>query len=287
MKEIQRVAVVGAGTMGQGIAQVCASGGLETLLFDVREEQTDSALKAIDRNLNELVEKGKLTESMRSSTRSNIHAVSAVKSLAADLIIEAAVEELGIKQQLFLELEDVNTPDAILATNTSSLSITSIASRLQYPERFVGIHFFNPADRMKLVEIISGPRTSSSVMEAVRQFLRRVQKTAVLAKDSPGFIVNRVARHYYGESLRILEEQGAGANTIDALMRSAGFKMGPFELMDLIGLDTNLAVTKSVYAGFNRHARFQPSPIQEKLVREGNVGRKSGRGFYNYRAKDA
>ncbi len=282
---IRTVAVIGAGTMGLGIAQVCASSGFTTLLFDVNKEQLISAVEVIIKNLAQSVAKGKCTEEQKRDTLSRIHTVSEITALKADLVIEAAVEKLEIKQELFSQLEKINEGKTILATNTSSISVTQIFSALRDPVRAIGLHFFNPADRMKLVEIISGAHTDPALVQTMKDFCQQLRKTCVLAKDSPGFIVNRVARHFYVESLKLLEEKTAGVPAIDALLRSAGFKMGPFELMDLIGVDTNLAVTKSVYRGFQQDPKFKPSRIQQQLVDEGHYGRKTGRGFYEYSPK--
>jgi 3-hydroxybutyryl-CoA dehydrogenase len=282
MKEIQTVAVIGAGTMGLGIAQVCAQAGYTTSLFDTRPEQTTYALTTITNNLAVAVDKGKIEESQRVDTLERLILNYQLEDVEADLVIEAAVEKLEVKQQLFLTLEKANKGQAILASNTSSISITQIAMVLQDPTRCIGLHFFNPADRMKLVEIVSGTSTDPNLVGILKEFCVRIKKTAVVAKDSPGFIVNRVARPYYVEALKFLDEKAGTVGSIDALMRSAGFRMGPFELMDLIGLDTNLAVTTSVYEGFNKDSRFTPSPIQQQLVNEGNLGRKSGKGFYSY-----
>lgn len=282
---IRTVAVVGAGTMGAGIAQVCALSGFTTLLFDTREEQVAAALRTIDKNLLSAIEKGKLTEQKRTETRNRVSAVRMLTDLKADLIIEAAVENLEVKQSLFAELEKINNYNSILATNTSSISVTAIAAALKDPGRCIGLHFFNPADRMRLVEVIPGKLTAQDIVSEINSFSRQLGKTIVTAKDSPGFIVNRIARHFYGESLKLLEEEVAGVSSIDTLLRSAGFKMGPFELMDLIGVETNLSVTKSVYEGFKRNPKFKPSTIQQKLVDEGHFGRKSGRGFYDYSRK--
>ncbi len=282
---IHTVAVVGAGTMGLGIAQVCATAGFNTLLFDVNPNQAGTALEIIKRNLAISVELGKRTKTDADQSLERIRGVKDLDELRVDLVIEAAVEKLEIKQQLFSRLEDVNGGRAILATNTSSISVGKIFSVMKNQSLGIGLHFFNPADRMKLVEIISGPETLPSLVDSMTSFCRQIGKIPVLAKDSPGFIVNRVARHFYVESLRILEEEGAKTETIDVLLRSAGFKMGPFELMDLIGVDTNLAVTRSIYKGFGQDSRFKPSPIQEKLVELGNYGRKTGRGFYDYSKK--
>ncbi len=282
---IHSVAVVGAGTMGQGIAQVCAAAGIKTLLYDVREEQAVAARRSINNKLSQGVKKGILSVREKERILLQIEPVSQLTLVKADLIIEAAVENLEVKQELFSSLEKINNGEAILATNTSSISITRIASGLNNPSVCIGLHFFNPADKMKLVEIISGHATSPKLTAVMKLFTERIGKTAVFAKDSPGFIVNRVARHFYVEALKLLEEKAADVPAIDALMRSAGFKMGPFELMDLIGLDTNLAVTRSVYEGFNRNPKFKPSVVQEQLVNSGCFGMKSGRGFYDYREK--
>jgi 3-hydroxybutyryl-CoA dehydrogenase len=285
MERIKTVGVVGAGTMGQGIAQVCAIHGFETILFDVQAAQVERALRQIGNNLEILGQKGKLTQEQRDTAQGRLGQTQSLAGLKADLIIEAAVERLEVKQEVFAELEAVNGGNAILATNTSSISVSKIASALQDPSRCIGLHFFNPADRMKLVEIISGEKTSPAVIGQIVEFSRMIEKTAVMAKDSPGFIVNRVARHYYVESLKLLSDQAAEVAGIDRLLRASGFKMGPFELMDLIGVDTNLSVTTSIYEGFGRAHKFAPSPIQQQLVREGHLGRKSGRGFYSYEEK--
>ena len=285
MKKIHTVAVVGAGTMGIGIAQVCAAAGFVTLLHDNNKNNLMAAMDSMARNLSQAVEKGRLTAEQKVKVLSRITAAHQLTDLKVDLVIEAAVEKLEIKQKLFSELEKINHGSAILATNTSSISVTKIGEALQDPSQCIGLHFFNPADRMKLVEIISGASTNPQLMGMMRDFASSIEKTAVLAKDSPGFIVNRVARHYYVESLKLLEENVAGVSSIDALMRSAGFKMGPFELMDLIGLDVNLAVTQSVYEGFRQNPKFKPSRTQQKLVEQGDVGRKSGKGFYDYSRK--
>ena len=285
METIRTVGVVGAGTMGQGIAQVCAAHGFETVLFDVNPTQAGRAIQQIGRGLKALVQKGKLTPGEREAIAGRIKSVQSLGELRADLVIEAAIERLDVKQQLFTQLESVNGGTAILATNTSSISVTKIASVLKDPSRCIGLHFFNPADRMKLVEIISGENTALAVKLQIAEFTRVIGKTAVMAKDSPGFIVNRVARHYYVESLKILADKAADVEGIDRLLRSSGFKMGPFELMDLIGVDTNLSVTTSIYEGFGRAHKFAPSPIQQQLVREEHLGRKSGKGFYSYEEK--
>ncbi len=282
MTRIHSIAVVGAGTMGLGIAQVCATAGFKTILFDISEQQLRSAREVIAKNLSFLVTKSKIGAEVRDKAISNISVTQELDEVQADLIIEAAVEKLSVKQQLFAKLEKVNSRNAIFATNTSSISVTSIFESLEDKSRCIGLHFFNPADRMVLVEIISGKHTDPALVEELEEFSIRIGKTTVLAKDSPGFIVNRVARHFYVESLKILEDGISPIKDIDALLRSSGFRMGPFELMDLIGLDTNLAVTTSVYEGFNRAQKFKPSETQQRLVAEGKLGKKSGVGFYEY-----
>ena len=284
-ERIHTVAVAGAGTMGLGIAQLCAVVGFNTLLYDLDKEQVTIALGTIDRNLTLSMEKGKISLQQKTEIHSRIKSISQLSELKADLVIEAVAERLEIKQQLFSELEKINGPETILASNTSSISITRIAAVLKRPSHCIGLHFFNPTDRMKLVEIISGAATDHETIEVIKKFSARIEKICVLAKDSPGFIVNRVARHFYGESLRLLEENVANVETIDALMRSTRFKMGPFELMDMIGVDTNLAVTKSVYEGFDQDPKFKPSHVQQQLVDLGSFGRKTGKGFYDYSTK--
>lgn len=282
MSEIRSVAVVGAGTMGLGIAQVFAQAGFVTTLFDLKAELVEKALAAIRKNLEGAVEKNKLTAAERDRTLSCLATVKGTHELKADLILEAVVEDLKVKQRLFSNIEAVNSPQTIFATNTSSLSVTAIASALVNPGNCVGLHFFNPAHIMKLVEVISGERTRPGLTDEMVSLVQRLGKIPVVAKDSPGFIVNRVARHFYLESLKLLEEGKSEMAGIDKLMRASGFKLGPFELMDLIGIDTNLAVTKAVYHGFNSAARFKPSSIQEEKVRLGQLGRKTGKGFYEY-----
>jgi 3-hydroxybutyryl-CoA dehydrogenase len=282
---IRTVAVIGAGTMGIGIAQVCATSGFHVQIFDINKDQVASALGLARKSLEQGVAKGKLTVEQSEQALARIRAANSMHKLKADLVIEAAVENLDVKHQIFSELETIDGNN-ILATNTSSISVTQIFSQLKNPSRGIGLHFFNPADRMKLVEIISGAKTDPTQVESMKQFCLAIGKIPVLAKDSPGFIVNRVARHFYVESLRLLEQNEADIEGIDALIQSAGFKMGPFELMDLIGVDTNLAVTRSIYEGFKRDSRFMPSVIQEKLVEQGYYGKKTGRGFYDYSNKD-
>jgi 3-hydroxybutyryl-CoA dehydrogenase len=280
--EIKTVGIAGAGTMGQGIAISCALAGYNTILFDVNAALSAKAIQLIQDSLDQSVAKGKLTQEARHEAFNRITIASHLQALKADLIIEAVVENLEVKKSLFTDFENINSGKAILATNTSSISITQIASTLQHPSQCVGLHFFNPAHLMKLVEVISGAQTSHEVVLQMKEFSVSLGKVAVEVKDSPGFIVNRVARHYYVESLMVLEDEIADHQTIDQLMKSAGFKMGPFELMDLIGIDVNYAVTTSVYEGFNKAMKFKPSAIQHEKIKAGHLGRKTNKGFYDY-----
>jgi 3-hydroxybutyryl-CoA dehydrogenase len=285
MGKIQTIGIAGAGTMGQGIAQVCATAGFTVVLYDVAETQLANAKNLIQKSLQVAVEKGKLKPDESSQVLSRIQFQPDINQLKADLIIEAAFEKLEIKKELFTRLEAINSESSILTTNTSSIPVTQIASALKHPQRFAGLHFFNPAPIMKLVEIISGVNTDAETVDALKAFCEKLGKTAVLAKDSPGFIVNRVARHYYVEALKLLEENVTDIQTIDALMKASGFKMGPFELMDLIGVDTNFSVTTSIYHAFHQDGKFRPSLIQQQKVDAGHHGRKSGKGFYEYTKK--
>jgi 3-hydroxybutyryl-CoA dehydrogenase len=279
---IKNIAVIGAGTMGQGIAQLCALAGYPVMLYDVEAEIIIAAKGAIRKNLETAVEKGKIGQQLKEETIARIQTVSDFRLLQVDLAIEAVVEKLEVKQKIFLELEKINAKDCILASNTSSIPITQIAAVLKHQDRFAGLHFFNPAPVMKLVEIIKGAATSEATADLLKKFTLSISKESVMAQDSPGFIVNRVARHFYVESLKIMEEGVAGFESIDALMKASGFKMGPFELMDLIGVDTNFSVTTSMYHAFHEDPKFRPSRIQKQKVDAGHHGRKSGRGFYEY-----
>jgi 3-hydroxybutyryl-CoA dehydrogenase len=279
---IKNVGVIGAGTMGLGIAQIAALAGYNVQLFDMVEGATEKALMRIKNNLLKGIEKGKLSQTDMEEALLRIVPAEKLENIKADLVIEAIVENLAIKQQLFIKLESIVEEKAILCTNTSSISVTKIATKLARPQRFVGMHFFNPAHIMRLVEVVSGSATSEGVLNEAVDFVKTLGKTPVIANDAPGFIVNRVARHFYVESLRVLEEQVAPVEDIDALIEATGFKMGPFKLMDLIGVDTNFAVTSTMYDGFHQDAKFRPSRIQAQMVAAGHHGRKSGRGFYAY-----
>jgi 3-hydroxybutyryl-CoA dehydrogenase len=282
ISNVKTIGILGAGTMGAGIAQLAAQAGYKTLLYDLSREQLDKGLKGIEDNLLKAVEKGIITQQTKLDTLSNLTLVDDIGQLKADVCIEAVVERLEVKVALFKQLAEINGPNCILATNTSSIPITRVAAAIPHPERVVGMHFFNPAHIMKLVEIISGAATSSEVASTIYQLALKMGKKPVYVTDSPGFIVNRVARHYYVEGLKLLEENVADHETIDALLESSGFKMGPFRLMDLIGVDTNYSVTSSMYESFHFDAKFRPSRIQQQKVDAGHFGRKTGKGFYQY-----
>jgi 3-hydroxybutyryl-CoA dehydrogenase len=285
MKNIETIAVAGAGTMGSGIAQVCASFGYNVILYDIQSTMLEKAKLAIYSSLQYLLDKDKLNVEEVALIESKIIYTSQIEHLKADLIFEAIIERLDLKHQFFKAVAAINPIDTILASNTSSIPITQIAAGIPNPERVLGIHFFNPAVIMKLVEIISGAHTDPKVANNCKSIIEAMGKTCVMAKDAPGFIVNRVARHYYVESLKVLEEKVASFEDIDVLMESSGFKMGPFRLMDLIGVDTNFSVTSSIYKLFYGDSKFRPSRIQQQKVDAGFHGKKTGKGFYEYNSK--
>lgn len=279
------VAVVGAGAMGAGIAQVAAVAGHPVRLLDNRPDVAARAVAGIRAQLVKLAEKGRLTAADAAAAGMRLIPAHEIADLAgAGLVVEAIVEDLAEKRALFADLEGIVGRDCILCTNTSSISVTAIGAALRHPERLAGLHFFNPAPLMALVEVVSGLASDPAVAETLFATAAAWGKTPVHAKSTPGFIVNRVARPYYAEALRLAQEGAADCATIDAVMREAGgFRMGPFELMDLIGLDVNLAVTRSVWRAFFHDPRFLPSLLQQELVDAGRLGRKSGRGFHDYR----
>ncbi len=277
------VAVIGQGTMGAGIAQVAAQNNCKVVAFDMQDAVLQKAKTNLDNTLNKLVEKQKITFAEKQKIQDNIIYTTAIKDLhESNLVIEAIVENLDIKKKLFAQLETIVSTECILATNTSSLSVTSIAAACTKTERVIGIHFFNPAPLMALVEIIPALQTSNEVITTAKTTIEAWAKIAVIAKDTPGFIVNRIARPYYSEALRIYDEGIAPMNVIDAAMCSVGFKMGPFALMDMIGHDVNYVVTETVWQSMFYDARYKPSHTQKRLLEAGWLGKKSGKGFYNY-----
>lgn len=278
------VGIIGSGTMGSGIAQVAATAGCKVSLFDTNQSALDKAKINLDKVLFRLIEKGRIDEPEKNRIQSNITYVKQLRELSeTDLVIEAIVEDLSIKRAVFSELESLVSKSCIIASNTSSLSIASIAASLANPERCIGIHFFNPAPLMKLVEIIPAVQTSEKTLESCVNTIKDWGKIVAVAKDTPGFIVNRVARPYYGESLRIYEEGLADFATIDASLKTkGGFRMGPFELMDFIGNDVNYTVTETVFEAFYYDSRYKPSFTQKRLSEAGYLGRKSGKGYYDY-----
>lgn len=283
------VGVIGAGTMGSGIAQVAAQADHTVHLFDTRKEAVDKAMDGLARTLDKLVEKGKMRKEEAEVIHARIVPTYELKGLATcGLVIEAIVEDLGIKKKLFTELEVLVASNAVLATNTSSLSVTAIAGACKRPERVIGLHFFNPAPLLPLVEVVPGLQTDTELASRASALMMAWGKTPVICKDTPGFIVNRIARPFYGEALRIFEEGLADMPTIDRAMKEVGgFKMGPFELMDLIGNDVNFTVTKTVWACFFFDPRYRPSVTQQRQVEAGWLGRKTGRGYYRYDGEQA
>lgn len=279
---VQTVCICGAGTMGSGIAQASAQAGFTTILFEVNTVVLEKAKVSIEKNLQSLTEKGKISASDKENILGRFQFTSDINNCVADVIIEAIIEKTEAKVFLFNHLAELNHPNTIFASNTSSLSITDIQKNVAHPQRVVGMHFFNPATIMKLVEVVKGELTHEAFAQQVYELCQRMGKTPVMCKDAPGFIVNRVARHYYLESFKLVEEGLADFATVDKLMEASGFKMGPFKLMDLIGNDINLAVSQSLYDAFNHIERFKPSPIQQEKVGNGELGRKTGKGYYQY-----
>jgi 3-hydroxybutyryl-CoA dehydrogenase len=279
---IGTVVVCGAGTMGSGIAESCARAGFRTILYDLDAGRAVSGVEQVSRNLDTQVQKGRLTAADVDAAKRLLAAATNMHDCRGDLVIEAIVERIDAKQDLFGKLAAVNGSQVVFATNTSSLSVRAIAEKIPHPGRVCGLHFFNPAQVMKLVEVVDCGSTENAIIKRMVDFCRRLGKEPVVCKDSPGFIVNRVARHYYLEPLRLVEQGICTIEQADALLEAAGFRMGPFRLMDLIGNDVNFAVTTSLYEASGHAERFRPSPIQREKVERGELGRKTGRGYYEY-----
>lgn len=276
------ICVCGAGTMGSGIAQVSAQAGFHTILYELNEAVLEKAKSSIEKNLQVLVDKNKISAADKEKVQQRIVYTSDIQTCLADVFIEAIVEKPAIKIGLFNQLAELNHSECIFASNTSSLSITGIAEKVMSPERVIGMHFFNPAPLMKLVEVVNTRFTNEQTTQTIIALAKEMGKVPVLCKDSPGFIVNRVARPYYIESLRLAEEGIADYTQIDTLLEATGFKMGPFKLMDLIGNDINYAVSCSVYEQLGNPERLKPSYLQQEKVDAGDLGRKTGTGYYEY-----
>lgn len=281
---IHSICVCGAGTMGSGIAQAAAQAGFHTLLYELNPAVLEKAGTTIAGNLARLEEKAKIPPGEKEKILERIHFTDDIQICLADFFIEAIIEKTEAKVALFNQLAELNHSEAIFASNTSSLPVSAIASAVMSPGRVIGMHFFNPAPVMKLVEVVKAERTDEQTLATTVELARQLGKIPVICKDAPGFIVNRVARPYYIESLRLAEEGNTAIPVMDRLLEATGFKMGPFRLMDLIGNDINYAVSCSVYSQLGEPARLKPSRIQEQKVKEGKLGKKSGEGYYTYPA---
>ncbi len=279
---VKTICVCGAGTMGSGIAHVAAQSGFSTILFDVNKEMLEKSIANIEKNLQAQISKNKLTAEESSTILSRLIYTNNIKDCSADIIIEAIVEDLDAKVDLVNQLAGINNPETIFATNTSSLSITDIAGKVTDSTKVVGMHFFNPAPIMKLVEVVKGAQTDEAVIKTVYELAKQMGKTPVICKDAPGFIVNRVARPYYLEALKLVELGVADIENIDKALEATGFKMGPFKLMDLIGMDVNYNVSNIVWQALYKPDRLTPSLIQKAKLDAGELGRKTGKGFYSY-----
>ncbi len=279
---IKTIIVCGAGTMGSGIAQVAATAGFKVIQFDLNESMLAKAAQSIERSLQKFVEKGKINQEMLDTTLANIHYTSNIKECKGELVIEAIIEKKEAKIGLFNDLFEMNGPELMVASNTSSISIDLIAESIPYPSQLVGMHFFNPAPMMKLVEVIKGKYTSPEIVQQITDLALLMNKAPVICKDAPGFIVNRVARPYYLESMYMVQNGKATIEQVDAVLESAGFKMGPFKLMDLIGLDINYSVSTIVWEDLGKPLRLKPSELQKDKIDQGALGIKTKKGFYSY-----
>jgi 3-hydroxybutyryl-CoA dehydrogenase len=268
--------------MGSGIAQIAAQNGFNVIQFDVSEQMLVKSKTSIEISLQKLFEKQKINAEQKNEILNRINFTSEKNNCIADVIIEAVVENKEVKQHLFDELSLINNDETIFTTNTSSISVSELSENKNYASRFAGMHFFNPAQIMKLVEIIRTKKTSANVIETLVELSKQLNKTPVICNDAPGFIVNRVARHYYLEAMQLLEENIADVETIDSIMEASGFKMGPFKLMDLIGMDINYSVSNIVWEALGKPERLKPSSIQKNKVNANELGRKTGKGFYEY-----
>jgi len=282
MNTISTICVCGAGTMGSGIAQVAAQSGFTTIQFDVNEAMLEKSKAGITQSLETLAAKGKITGEQQAATLQRLVFTSNINECKADVCIEAIIEKKEAKVGLFQQLAAINGPHTILATNTSSIPVTDIAGNSDYAGRIAGMHFFNPAPLMKLVEVIRGEHTTQEVTDTIVALCKQMGKTPVVCKDAPGFIVNRVARHYYLEAMKLVELNLATIENVDAIMEASGFKMGPFKLMDLIGMDINFGVSNIVWDALGKPERLRPSVLQQQKVAAGELGKKTGKGFYQY-----
>jgi len=282
MNQVKTICVCGAGTMGSGIAQVAAQSGFNAIQYDLSDDMLQKSRSGIEKNLDFLISKQKISETQKQEILQRIVFTSDIKQCQAQVIIEAIIENKQAKIDLFNGLAAINDASTIFASNTSSISITEIASGVADPSRVAGMHFFNPAPLMKLVEVVKGETTGQEVVDLLVMLSKKMGKTPVVCKDAPGFIVNRVARHYYLEAMKLVELGLANIETVDAVMEASGFKMGPFKLMDLIGMDINYGVSNIVWEALDKPVRLTPSAIQKAKVDAGELGRKTGKGFYQY-----
>ena len=282
MYNVNTICVCGAGTMGSGIAQVAAQAGFNIIQFDMNVAMLEKSKSSIEKSLQFLVDKQKISSEEKAAIFSRILFTSDIKNCVADVCIEAIIENKAAKIALFNNLSAINSQQTIFATNTSSISVGAIAEGVAKPSMVVGLHFFNPATIMKLVEVVHAENTDTNVVETMVVLCKQMNKVPVVCKDAPGFIVNRVARHYYLEAMKLIELNLATAENIDAIMEASGFKMGPFKLMDLIGMDINFGVSNIVWEALGKPERLTPSIVQQQKVAAGELGRKTGKGFYNY-----